>query len=152
MSNEFKPADIIWVKNVTDHAVGHAYFPFTGLLHFPDHFVPGNLLHPAVNEIILIRQSLHGNRAFTHLVSPIDNAVVDENIHPGFRWARRVQLIAITPLNNPILVQNTNFRHLWTQGNACTIEAKHRPRPGYQQLQEAIWTAFEQYFAGAQRL
>lgn len=124
MNEEFTPADIVWVKNVTDHNIHQAYMDVNGnpfLLHFPNHFHPGNVLHPAINKIILIRQMLNGQRAFTHLVSPIDNEIVDENVHAGFRYGRTVQVVAITPLLEPILAAQTEYPYLYTRGNACQI-------------------------------
>lgn len=84
--NIFTPADITWVKNVTGYTVGQAYMELDGeqlnsfVLLFPDQ-AGNNIKSPQVGEIILLRQYVNGTSAFTHLVSPIDDELVEENIH-----------------------------------------------------------------------
>ena len=151
----FTPADIIWVKNVTDHVVGQAYMKLTGdelekfVLLFPDQH-KNNILSPQVGEIILLRQYVNGVSAFTHLVAPIDDELVEENIHPGFSFGRNVQVIAMTPMDDLILASSTNWKDIFTRGNAVRIENIYKSG-AVDNLQLSIWERFKPYFVNAQK-
>ena len=83
--------------------------------------------------------------AFTHLVSPIDNDLVEENIHPGFSNGRRVQVVAMTPVNDLILASSVNWKDIFTRGNAVKIENIYKSGL-IDNLQLSIWERFKPYF------
>ncbi len=148
--NIFTPIDITWVKNVTNHTTGQAYMELEGeqlnsfVLHFPDQ-VGNNVKSPQVGEIILLRQHVDGISAFTHLVSPIDNELVEENNRSGFSNGRRVQVVAITPVNDLILASSVNWKDIFTRGNAVKIESIYKSGL-LDNLQLSIWEKFKPYF------
>jgi len=149
----FTPADIIWFKNVTNSEKGEAYLDLTDnifRLHFPKKF-KGNVLSPAINEIILIYQKVNGIQAFTHLVTPIDNKLIAEKSNPDFCYARQVKVIARTDKDNLIPVSTTLFNKIGlggiTQGNACKLsKVKEISSIGnIKDLQIDIWQKFSWY-------
>ena len=92
----YTPTDIIWFKNVTNSTNGEAYLditenPFT--IHFPNKHKT-NILSPKIDELILIYQKVNGIPAFTHIVTPIDNELVEDNTRKEFQFGRRVKFIA----------------------------------------------------------
>ncbi|MCL2805889.1 MAG: HNH endonuclease [Treponema sp.] len=146
----FTPLDILWFKNVSDPERGEAYLNLTDdifLLHFPNE-QKGNVLSPGVNEIILIYQRVNDIPAFTHLVTPVDNELVDEN-RDEFRYARRVRVIAKTNNDNFIPVEETLWKRVKksgiTQGNACNIN-NIKNIGNIEELQLDIWNRFYGYF------
>lgn len=148
--NVFTPADIIWVKNVTNYSTGQAYMDLEGdqldsfVLHFPDQ-VGDNVKSPQVGEIILLRQYVNGISAFTHLVSPIESEPVEEDNRPGFSTGRRVQVVAITPINDLIPASSVNWKDIFTRGNAVKIESIYKSGL-IDNLQLSIWERFKPYF------
>jgi hypothetical protein len=151
---QFTPADIIWVKNVTDHNVGQAYMKLAGeeldkfVLLFPDQH-KSNILSPQVGEIILLRQYVNGISAFTHLVTPINDELVEENIHSGFSCGRNVRVIAMTPMDNLIEASSTNWKDVFTRGNAIKIEKIYK-HGSIDSLQLGIWERFKPFFVNNQ--
>lgn len=146
----FTPSDIVWIKNVTNTETGEAYLHLdknTFVLNFPTKH-RNNVSSPQIGDIILIRQKLNGIPAFTHLVSPIDEEVFDENIRPDYRYGRRVKVVAQTYGAN-IPVANT----LWgkinlagvSQGNACKI-GNMKNIGNLEELQLDVWQRFKSYF------
>jgi len=128
----YTPSDIIWFKNVTNTISGEAYLDLNEnvfIIHFPT-IHRTNVLSPAKDELILVRQKINGVPAFTHLVTPIDNELIDEinspNYREDYRYGRRVKIIAKTDRDNFIPVSSTSWERLnfagITQGNACKIE------------------------------
>jgi 5-methylcytosine-specific restriction protein A len=149
-SKHFTPTDIIWIKNVTDHKVGQAYMDLSDeeldkfVMLFPDQS-GSNLSSPKVGEIILIRQNVNDVSAFTHLVSPIDDEIVKQNIHAGFSNGRNMQVIAITPINELILASSTNWKDVYSRGNAVKIESVYK-NGLIDNLQLSVWERFKPYF------
>ena len=146
----YTPADIVWFKNVTNSERGEAYLDLSEdifSLHFPNKHKT-NILTPKINEIILIYQKVNGMKAFTHLVTPVDELLIDEG-RSEFRFARRVRVIAKTNKENFIHVSET----LWetvnlggiTQGNACRIN-KIKSVENIDELKLDIWNRFNGYF------
>lgn len=128
MNNLFTPLDIIWTKNVTSSTNEHAYMDLESedfVLHFPT-VHRKNALRPSVGELILIHQKINSTRCFTHLVTPIDNSIVDTKSESNFRFGRRVKTVAISPLNSLIPVSSTIWANVSfqgiSQGNACRID------------------------------
>ncbi len=154
-SKQFTPLDIIWIKNVTNKETGRAYMDLSSdkfVLHFPNQH-RGNIGSPQVGEIILLRQKINEIPVFTHLVTPIDNEIVDSNEHPLFRYGRRVQIIAKVPINNLIEVFSTNWQTInfsgVSQGNACRIE-NIKEIGLIDELQFEIWNRFAPFFLEGQ--
>lgn len=150
-SKQFTPADIIWIKNVTNKETGRAYMDLSSgkfILHFPNQHI-GNIGSPRIGEIILLRQKINETAVFTHLVTPIDNETVDSNEHPLFRYGRRVQIIAKTPLDDLIEVSSTDWKNInfsgVSQGNACKIE-NIKDIKQIDELQFEIWKRFTPFF------
>lgn len=147
MKNQFTPKDIIWIKNVTDHKVGQAYMDLLSdkfVMLFPNQH-RGNILSPQIGDIILIRQYVNGISAFTHLVTPIDDEIVEENIHRGFLSGRNVQVIAMTPINDLIKTSSVKWKGVFSQGNARRID-KLITDGTVDEFRSYIWQRFEPYF------
>ena len=152
----YTPTDIVWIKNVTNTTNGEAYLDLTEnnfVLHFPTIHKP-NVLSPQIDELILIRQKVNGIPAFTHIVSPIDRILIDDNSRPDYRYGRKVKIIAQTGRDHIIPVSSTlwdrlNFAGI-TQGNACKIE--HISKIGnIDELLFDIWQRFNGHFVATER-
>lgn len=151
MNNLFTPSSIIWIKNVTNNETGRAYMELSNnefVLHFPTHH-KSNVTVPDINDIILIFQTIDNVRVFTHLVTPIDSKLIDENIRSRYRYGRRVKVIAKTTIQEVIPTSNTlwknvNFQGI-SQGNACKIENIKNIR-NVEELQFDIWKKFAKHF------
>ncbi len=124
----FTPTDIVWFKNVTNSIDGEAYLsiennPF--IIHFPSKHKT-NVLSPAIGELILIYQKVNGVAAFTHLVTPVDNELIEDDTRENFRYGRRVRFIAKKDKENYIPIATTLWKEInlsgITQGNACKLE------------------------------
>jgi 5-methylcytosine-specific restriction enzyme A len=147
----FTPADIVWFKNVTDRVNGEAYLNLSDSifqLHFPNRHET-NVLTPNINEIILIYQKVNGVQAFTHLVTPVDEQLIEVDNSDDYRYARQVKVIAKTDNNNYIPVSETlwdrvNLRGI-TQGNACNI-SNIKNIGNIEELQLDIWRRFNGHF------
>ena len=147
----FTPTDIVWFKNVTNLTNGEAYLvlednPF--ILHFPNKHKP-NVLSPAIGELILIYQKVNGVPAFTHLVSPIDNELIEDDTRADFKYGRRVRYIAKKDRDSFIPVASTIWKNInlagITQGNACRLENVK----GINNLDELlfdVWQRFQDSF------
>ncbi|WP_304063403.1 HNH endonuclease [Pedobacter glucosidilyticus] len=152
----FTPTDIIWFKNVTNSTNGEAYLsiennPF--VIHFPNKHKT-NVLSPAIGELILIYQKVNGVAAFTHLVTPIDNELIEDETRANFRYGRRVRFIAKKDRENYIPVATTLWKDInlsgITQGNACKLENVK----GINNLDELvfdIWQHFQDSFTNSDR-
>jgi 5-methylcytosine-specific restriction enzyme A len=147
----YTPADILWFKNVTNSINGEAYLDLTGntfTLHFPTKHKT-NVLSPAINELILVYQKVNGIPAFTHLVTPLDNELIDDTTRPDYRYARRVKIIAKTNRDTFIPAESTLWNRInmsgITQGNACGIE-NITSVGNIDELQLDIWQRFSGYF------
>lgn len=93
VSKIYTPTDIVWFKNVTNSIDGQAYLEQIEdkfILHFPTHH-KGNVLSPAVGELILIYQKINGTPAFTHLVTALDDKLYDET-RPNFVMVEKLEL------------------------------------------------------------
>jgi 5-methylcytosine-specific restriction protein A len=152
----FTPTDIIWFKNVTNSTNGEAYLsiennPF--IIHFPNKHKT-NVLSPAIGELILIYQKVNGVAAFTHLVTPIDNELIEIDTRADFRYGRRVRFIAKKGRESYIPVVTTLWKDInlsgITQGNACKLENVK----GINNLDELlfdIWQRFQDSFTNSDR-
>lgn len=147
----FTPTDIVWFKNVTNTTNGEAYLQLTEnpfVIHFPTKHKT-NVLSPAVDDIILVYQKVNGVAAFTHLVSPVDTELIEDDTRTDYRYGRRVKIIAKTNRDNFIPVSSTlwdrfNFSGI-TQGNACKLENISNIG-NIDELQFDIWQRFTEYF------
>jgi 5-methylcytosine-specific restriction protein A len=128
----YTPSDIIWFKNVTNKANGEAYLDIRDdifVLNFPT-IHKTNVLSPQIDELIVIRQKVDGIPVFTHLVTPIDNELIDDSNSPNYRedyrYGRRVKVIAKVNIDDIIPISSTLWKRLKfggiTQGNVCKIE------------------------------
>lgn len=147
----FTPTDIVWFKNVTNTTNGEAYLQLTEnpfIIHFPTKHKT-NVLSPAVDDIILVYQKVNGIAAFTHLVTPVDNELIEDDTRTDYRYGRRVKIIAKTNRDNFIPVSSTlwdrlNFSGI-TQGNACKLENISNIG-NIDELQFDIWQRFTEHF------
>lgn len=149
-------SDIIWFKNVTNKENGEAYLDLTDdkfVLHFPT-IHKTNAKQPAVGEIILIRQKVNGIPSFTHLVTPVDDELIEGNARIDYQYGRNVKVIAKTRRENFIPVAETSWNKLRyggiTQGNACRIKNISGIGNVDEMLLE-IWTHFNSHFSSAQQ-
>jgi len=147
----FTPLDIIWFKSVTNPNEGESYLDLTDnifFLHFPSN-QKGNVSKPKVDEIILLYQKVNGIQAFTHLVTPIDDELIDENSNSNYRYARRVKVIAKTDKNNYIPVSNTKMDDVYkagiSNGNACKLNNVSSIK-NIEEIQLDIWKNFIGHF------
>ncbi len=147
----YTPADIVWFKNVTNTLLGEAYLNIgenSFIVHFPTKHRK-NAQTPAMDEIIILYQKVNGIPAFTHLVTPIDNELIEDSINPDYLYGRRVKIIAKTTNDNYIPVDSTlwnrvNFAGI-TQGNACRID-KIESAGNTDELRLDIWQRFNGKF------
>ena len=152
MNTFYSPSDILWIKNVTSNEYGQAYMDLTDdsfVLHFPTRH-KGNVRRPKIDDIILIHQNINKVKVFTHLVTPTDNKLLDENIRSKYRYGRQVKIIAKTDVKNAIPVSKTLWRRVnfqgISQGNACEIQ-NIKEISNIEELQLDIWQRFSNYFA-----
>ncbi len=147
MKSIFSPFDIIWIKNVTDSSEGQTYMNCPAgsfVLHFPDRH-KYNCASPKAGEVILIYQKINHQNVFTHLVTPIDNNMVADEVKTYFKYGRHVQIIAFTPIPDLIHVsstlwKNVNFQGI-SQGNACRIRNISKIK-NVDHLLHDIWNRF----------
>ena len=152
----YTPSDIVWIKNVTNQIDGEAYLDLSNdrfVLDFPTKH-KSNVLSPAIDELILIRQKVNGIPAFTHLVTPVDNVLLPGDKRTDYQYGRLVKVIAKSNNQNYIPVQTTLWKRLKyggiTQGNACRIV--HIKNVGnIDELLLDIWQRFNEYFTEAEK-
>ncbi|MBD81169.1 MAG: hypothetical protein CL840_19785 [Crocinitomicaceae bacterium] len=147
----FTPDDIIWFKNVTNEEFGRAYLDIDSnefVLHFPNKH-KNNALSPKVNEIILIYQKINNSKSLTHLVTPVDNELITDPNRSNFKYGRKVQIIAMTNLENAIPISNTPWKKIplsgISQGNACKLENVNSI-DNLEELQFNTWQLFNGHF------
>lgn len=151
ISPTYTPADIVWFKNVTNKVNGEAYLDLTAnpfVIHFPTKHKT-NVLTPSIDELILIYQKVHGVPSFTHIVTPVDNTLIEDKSREDYRYGRLVKIIAQTGKDNAIPVSSTlwnriNFSGI-TQGNACKLE-NIKGIGNIDELQLDIWKRFRTFF------
>jgi hypothetical protein len=148
----FTPTDIKWFKNVTNSTNRESYLnsdenPF--VIHFPNNHKT-NAESPSIGDLILIYQKVEGVPSFTHLVTPVDDELVEDTTRDEFRYGRRVRSIAKKEKDSVIHVSDSP---LWknvhlggiTQGNACQLKNVK----GISNLDELlldVWERFEDSF------
>jgi len=140
-------SDIHWYKNVNNRETGTAYLDLEidkFVLHFPTRHGK-NALSPKVGEIILLGQRLNGIQVFTHLVSPIDDVLVENQGEPEYQFGRNVQIVAKRYVDTAIPVYTTlwkdvNFQGI-SQGNVCRID-NVREITNIEELQKDVWDHF----------
>ncbi len=151
MTRPYTPFDIIWAKNVTNKETRRAYMdveePF--ILDFPTKY-KGNVLSPRIGELIILHQNINisNDKAFTHLVTPIDNTL-HEGSDERYRYGRRVKIIAKVEKNDDILVENTLWKGANFQGKCYGSACKLLGITGiddYYSLLQDIWNKFIPYF------
>lgn len=147
----YTPRDIIWFKNVTNLINGEAYLdiqdnPF--VIHFPNKHKT-NALSPAIDELILIYQKINGTPAFTHIVTPIDNELIEDDTREDYKYGRRVKFIAKKNNDNFIPISQTLWKNInlsgITQGNACKLE-NVKGIGNLDELLFDVWKRFEDSF------
>lgn len=148
----YTPIDITWFKNVTNSTNGEAYLelsedPF--IIHFPT-IHKTNVLSPAIDELILVYQKVNGIPAFTHIVTPVDDELVENSTRPDYQFGRRVKIIAKVNRDSIIPVSSTlwdrlNFSGI-TQGNACKLENISNIG-NIDELRYDIWQKFKGHFS-----
>nr|WP_315155235.1 HNH endonuclease [uncultured Flavobacterium sp.] len=151
----YTPSDIKWFKSVTNEELGEAYLDFDEnnfILSFPNKHRT-NALTPNIDDIILIYQKVNGIPAFTHLVTPVNDELID-SARINYRYGRRVKIIAKTNRNNYINVSSTLWRKVKlsgvTQGNACKIE-NIGSADNIDELQLNIWEWFKNHFVPSEQ-
>lgn len=151
----FTPSDIVWFKSVTNEEIGEAYMneKNTFPLNFPTKFKE-NAKAPKCGEIIVLYQKISGVPALTHLVTPIDNNINDQNIRDEYRYTRQVKIIAQTTRTDLIKASDTSFNDIKkggiTQGNVCKLEYVSGIK-NLSEIQIDTWQIFSPYFIYSQR-
>lgn len=152
MGDIFTPLDITWIKNVTSHTGDHAYMNLEQekfVLHFPT-VHKSNAKTPLPGELILIQQKIDSVRVFSHLVSPIDNKLVETKARVNYRYGRKVAKVAATPLDKLIPVSSTLWSNIRfqgiSQGNACRIKNISGIDKADPYL-KSVWDALAPFFA-----
>ncbi|UPT67173.1 MAG: HNH endonuclease [Sphingobacteriales bacterium JAD_PAG50586_3] len=152
----YTPADILWIKNVTNEENGQAYMdlsenPF--VLHFPNKH-KNNIPTPKIGELILIRQKINGIPAFTHIVTPVTTNIEEDNSRTNFKFGRLVKVIAKTHLDNYIPVSQTLWNHVnfapISNGNACRIDNIGKVNNA-DELRFEIWLKFSPHFLSSEK-
>ena len=147
----YTPRDIIWFKNVTNLINGEAYLdiqdnPF--VIHFPNKHKT-NALSPAIDELILIYQKIDGTPAFTHIVTPIDNELIEDDTRENYKYGRRVKFIAKKNNDNFIPISQTLWKNInlsgINQGNACKLD-NVKGIGNLDELLFEVWKRFEDSF------
>jgi hypothetical protein len=154
--NNFKSDDIIWIKHVSDENAngentGKSYMDKNEneefLLHFHKNF-GDNAKSPKVGELILLFQkNKNGDRIFTHLVTPINDEIEQEDViwmgGPKITVnGRRVKIIKKKKI--PISStrwQTVNFQGI-SHGNACKIAEVESCKNSLNDLLDDIWKGF----------
>ncbi|GAB3508972.1 HNH endonuclease [Emticicia fontis] len=154
----YTPADILWIKNITNDVVGEAYLDVpvadgTFNLEFPAKH-KSNVLSPQIGELIVLRQKIDNISVLTHLVTPVDNEIVDNPRNPRFRYSRKVKIIAVAEKESAINVsltvwKNINFSGI-SNGNACNIN-NIESVTNIEELQLQTWQDFIRYFRSEER-
>lgn len=149
----YTPSDILWIKNITNDVVGEAYLDVpvtdgTFNLEFPvKHKL--NVLSPQIGELIVLRQKIANIPVLTHLVTPIDNEIIDNPENPRFRYSRKVKIIAMIKREEVISVSSTIWKYIKfngiTQGNVCNIN-RIKSVTKVEELQFQTWQDFSKYF------
>ena len=152
MSKQFKPSDIIWIKNVnTPTEDAYLNLPTDNFkLYFPDQF-KANASRVEKGEIILLHQNINKQKVFTHLVTPVDTAPAKLDFsRPKQRAYINVKIVAITPLSDLILVSTTLWRNVKFQGigqgNVCHINNITSVGENYFELVKDVWDRFAPFF------
>jgi len=147
----YSPTDIKWFKNVTNETLGEAYLNLSTnifYLHFPTKHKT-NILTPAVGDLILLYQKVDGIKAFTHLVTPIDNNLIENNKSEDYKYARLVRIISKKTKEDFIPLSKTLFNKIKisgiTQGNVCNLN-NIKGIQNIENLQLDIWLQFQNSF------
>ena len=152
----YTPGDIKWIKNVTNREVGQAYMNIVGdhfVLHFPTKHRQ-NVLSPGINELIVLYQKIDDFRVLTHLVTPVDNVIVEDPARPRYLYGRKVKIIAITGIDSAIEMQDTAWSSIRlsgvSQGNVCNIANIFNVN-NLDALQMDTWNHFTEFFTGGSK-
>lgn len=147
----YTPADIKWIKHVSNTEGGTAYMDLTDdvfTVHAPGKKT-ANLLSPKEGEIIVLYQKIDNVPVFTHLVTPIDDKPRDDGDRPRYKYGRRVKLLAHVDMNNLIprastLWSKVNFKGI-SQSKFCAVDTS-KPVDSLDELRLETWRRFEPFF------
>jgi hypothetical protein len=162
MNKSFR--DIKWVKTVNDKITNNAYLHSDPrLIHFPIFYLELNsrftnsLMQVPIGDIILLHQRLDKQKVkcFTHLVTPIDNNLIQHPYTSTIKgWCgRRVKVIAMTgnQTTNSIPVSQAMWPSMGFTGPMRDLshqKSRIYEIPANQQLpklQNDIWNKFQSY-------
>jgi 5-methylcytosine-specific restriction enzyme A len=145
------PGQIRWIKHISNSEVGNAYMHITDqpfVLHYPTRH-KGNILKPAIGDILLLYQNIDGQSVFTHLVTPIDYELIPDANRKDYAFGRNVIALAFTGLGSPIPIKETLWKSIRfggiSQGNACRIDHITNVL-NVDELQMDTWQHFQPYF------
>ena len=124
----FSSQDLKWVKNVKrNHGDGWAYDNVRIGDYFNLHWskkFKGNVLKPNTNDLILLFQSLNNpkNTFLTHIVTPVDQVVIEDDNNPTHPYARLVCAVAVAnPISSIPKPPHLDFFRP-NRGAACNLE------------------------------
>ncbi len=141
MNTTFTAANIIWIKNVndpnSDSSIVYAEMEPSDnfVLHFPERNKNSLLKPPSNTELILLFQNIDGEKYFTHIVTPIHDALIktESSEHPCGRVVKVVakkRILVSDTLLNPNtggvvmgdVVQIANLEIIKKEGSLHSIQ------------------------------
>lgn len=145
---------IRWIKGVNRPGGGWAYMEhdYEFNLHWPDRYVR-NPFNMNPGDIVVLHQNPHIpglQRTFlTHLVTPVDSLVREDTERPGFRWYRKVAIIAKAPLEQLIDTQFLLYHRisLVNYGFGDAREILGLGNPYREDIQRLIWNQFGDFIS-----
>lgn len=150
MNTSFNYKNIRWIKNITHKILNHSYLDvqdsFTLLI--PNVYYK-DIIQPKAGDIIVLYQTINNENVFTHLVTPIDDRVIEHNNRNEYRYGRNVKVLAITPIKSTISIHKTWNKkinlHNANYGNIYKTE-NLTDATNLDSLLLSIWTSFIPYF------
>jgi len=144
----FTPFNITRIKHVTNKILGKAYFDVDKQNDFILHF-PNNRVYEAnVGEIIVLYQHINNQKVATHLVTPVDDVVINiEN--DSHEFGRKVKILAFTndikKIKFSVLkIDKLNFHNRgWGSAEKLVDITKY---DNIEDFQYDLWNAFKPYF------
>lgn len=147
---KMSPQAVCWFKCVTRADGKPAYVDddLHFILHFPN-TQKGNVLSPAVGDIIILYQQVKSKKFLSHLVTPIDSDLV-ETKRTDYKWGRRMIKLAQTEPEAATPLSKTVFREISLrgvcQGNACELSKIKSIQNKLETVQTETWRTFEGKF------
>lgn len=145
------PQTITRIKNISNKENGKAYLDLTEkefVLHYPNKRST-SILETSIDELVILYQRMSdGNRYLTHLVKPIDNEIIEENLRQNFKYGRVFEVIAYTGEENKIPFEKTSLSKLDFRNNGWgdAVEIKNIAKTdNIKNIQNEIFNIFKPF-------